>query len=53
MLRDGVWDDTRKQARALEILERNAQALTQMVEDVLDTSRIISGKLRLNCGRSI
>ena len=48
MLRDGVWDDTTKQARALEILERNAQVLTQMVEDVLDTSRIISGKLRLN-----
>jgi hypothetical protein len=48
MLRSGVWDDVGKQARALEILERNAQALTQMVEDVLDTSRIISGKLRLN-----
>ena len=37
-----------RQARALEIIERNAQALTQIIEDVLDVSRIISGKLRLN-----
>jgi signal transduction histidine kinase len=48
MLRGGVFTDAVKQARALEILERNAQALTQIVEDVLDVSRIISGKLRLN-----
>jgi signal transduction histidine kinase/ActR/RegA family two-component response regulator len=48
MLRSGVFSDSAKQGRALEILERNAQVLTQMVEDVLDVSRIISGKLRLN-----
>jgi len=48
MLRGGVFANVAKQARALEILERNAQALTQIVEDVLDVSRIISGKLRLN-----
>jgi signal transduction histidine kinase/ActR/RegA family two-component response regulator len=48
MLRSGVFTDIAKQARAMEILERNAQALTQIVEDVLDVSRIISGKLRLN-----
>jgi signal transduction histidine kinase len=48
MLRGAVFTDPAKQSRALEILERNAQALTQIVEDVLDVSRIISGKLRLN-----
>ena len=34
--------------QALEVLERNATALTQIVEDVLDVSRIVSGKVRLN-----
>ena len=32
----------------LEIIERNARAQTQMVEDLLDVSRITSGKLRLD-----
>ena len=48
MLRGGIFTDPAKQARALEILERNAHVLTQIVEDVLDVSRITSGKLRLN-----
>ena len=48
MLRGGIFSDSAKQARAIEILERNAQALAQIVEDVLDVSRIISGKLNLN-----
>jgi PAS domain S-box-containing protein len=34
--------------RGLEALERNSRALTKIVEDVLDVSRIVSGKLRLN-----
>ncbi len=34
-------------ARALEIIERNAQAQVQLVDDLLDVSRIIAGKLRL------
>ena len=33
--------------RAFEILDKNASALTQIVEDVLDISRIVSGKIRL------
>jgi len=37
-----------KAARGLETLERNAAWLTQTVEDVLDVSRIVSGKLRLD-----
>ena len=37
-----------KQIRAIDTLARNATSLTQIVEDVLDVSRIISGKLRLD-----
>lgn len=37
-----------KQLRALKTIERNATSLTQIVEDVLDISRIVSGKIRLN-----
>ena len=37
-----------KHAHALQTVERNATSLTQIVEDILDVSRIISGKIRLN-----
>ena len=37
-----------KAVRGLETLERNATWLTQIVEDVLDVSRIVSGKIRLD-----
>jgi PAS domain S-box-containing protein len=33
--------------RALEALERNADTLSRLVNDVLDTSRVVTGKLRL------
>ena len=36
-----------KQARALETIERNAVAQTQLIEDLLDMSRIVGGKLLL------
>jgi CheY-like chemotaxis protein/anti-sigma regulatory factor (Ser/Thr protein kinase) len=32
----------------LEVIERNARAQTQIIEDLLDMSRIISGKVRLD-----
>lgn len=35
-------------ARAMETIERNAKSQAQLVEDILDVSRIIRGKLRLN-----
>jgi PAS domain S-box-containing protein len=35
-------------ARALEVIERNARVQSQLVEDLLDVSRIITGKLRLS-----
>ena len=36
--------------RPLAIIERNAHAQTKLIEDVLDVSRIVSGKLSLNLG---
>jgi PAS domain S-box-containing protein len=48
MLRRGeprMTGDVRE--RALDALERNADTLTKLVNDVLDTSRIVTGKLRL------
>jgi PAS domain S-box-containing protein len=40
-------DQTRIQ-KGLEIIERNTRIQTQLISDLLDMSRIISGKLRLN-----
>jgi PAS domain S-box-containing protein len=47
LLRAGQLD---KQSgnRALETIERNARAQVQLIEDLLDVSRIITGKLRLD-----
>jgi signal transduction histidine kinase len=47
MMRKGVMTGD-KQQRAVATIERNARILSQMVEDVLDVSRIVSGKLRLD-----
>jgi len=47
MLRSGIVAPD-KQERAVTTIERNATSLTQIVEDVLDISRIVSGKIRLN-----
>jgi signal transduction histidine kinase len=49
MLRHGSLD-AETEARGLETIERNAQAQAQLVEDILDVSRVITGKLRLNIG---
>jgi signal transduction histidine kinase/CheY-like chemotaxis protein len=46
MLRTGILGPERYE-KGIETIERNATSLTQMVEDVLDISRIVSGKLRL------
>jgi PAS domain S-box-containing protein len=37
-----------KRQRALEVIERNAVAQTQLVNDLLDMSRITTGKVRLD-----
>ena len=46
MLRQGTLGEE-KTRRALEVIERCARSQAQLVEDLLDVSRIISGKLRL------
>jgi signal transduction histidine kinase/ActR/RegA family two-component response regulator len=40
--------DAQRQARALETVERNTNALAQLIEDLLVLSRIVTGKLRLS-----
>ncbi|HET6961033.1 MAG TPA: ATP-binding protein, partial [Terriglobia bacterium] len=40
-------NDPKTTARGLEAIERNATVQAQLIEDILDVSRIISGKLRL------
>ena len=47
MLRRGDLDEERTQ-RGLEVIDRNARAQAQLVEEVLDMSRIITGKLRVD-----
>jgi PAS domain S-box-containing protein len=46
MLRSGTLD-THSIQRGLEVIERNVRAQTQLIGDLLDVSRIITGKLRL------
>jgi PAS domain S-box-containing protein len=40
--------DQATRERALEIIERNAKLQTQLIEELLDVSRILRGKLTLN-----
>jgi PAS domain S-box-containing protein len=46
MLQDGQLD-SEAQERALTTIQRNALLQSQLIEDVLDVSRIVSGKMRL------
>ncbi len=46
LLRRGTLDRSTT-ARALETIERNAKVQAQLIDDLLDVSRIIQGKLRL------
>jgi signal transduction histidine kinase/ActR/RegA family two-component response regulator len=47
MLRLGQLSD-HNVAKALETIERNARAQAQLVDDLLDVSRIVTGKLRMD-----
>lgn len=46
LLRSGRLDETMT-SQALEAIERNTKAQTQLIEDLLEVSRAITGKLRL------
>ncbi len=39
--------DSATSSRALETIDRNARSLAQLIDDVLDVSRIVTGKLHL------
>lgn len=47
MLRSGRLDQD-SATHALDVIERNAWAQKQIIEDILDVSRVITGKLQLN-----
>jgi len=47
LLRTRKFDEATA-ARALETIDRNTKSLSQLIEDVLDVSRIITGKLHLH-----
>ena len=49
MLRSGTLD-AKVATQALETIDRNARLQVQLIEDLLDVSRIISGKLHLEMG---
>ncbi|MBD2054887.1 response regulator [Oculatella sp. FACHB-28] len=42
--------DAAKTTEALKVIERNAKLQSELIEDLLDISRILSGKLSLNVG---
>src|SRR3977135_1525551 len=46
LLRAGLQDDPRA-SRGLQVIERNTKLLSQLIEDLLDVSRIVTGKLRI------
>ncbi|WGV24694.1 hybrid sensor histidine kinase/response regulator [Halotia branconii] len=47
LLKNRKFDETTTE-RALETIDRNTKSLAQLIEDVLDVSRIIRGTLHLN-----
>ena len=47
LLRSGRLDEATT-ARAMETIDRNAKVQAQLIEDILDVSRVITGKLRLH-----
>ncbi|HEV3191029.1 MAG TPA: response regulator, partial [Polyangiaceae bacterium] len=49
MMRGGILD-AKRMAHAVETIERNAKAQASLINDILDVSRIVSGKMRLQVG---
>ncbi|WP_445638316.1 histidine kinase [Nostoc sp. DSM 114161] len=50
MLKTGKLNEA-KTAEALNVIERNAKLQSELIEDLLDVSRILRGKLSLNVSR--
>ena len=49
VLSDERFDDLPEIRRGLKIIEQNADAQAQLVDELLDLSRIVAGQLRLEC----
>ena len=47
LLKGGATEPA-EQRRALEVIDRNARAQVQLIDDLLDLSRIMTGKIRLD-----
>ena len=47
LLRSGSLDEA-KTKRALEVIERNVVSQSQLIDDLVDVSRVVSGKFRLD-----
>jgi signal transduction histidine kinase/CheY-like chemotaxis protein len=47
LLKTGKLDDVTRD-RAIDVIERNARSQAQLVDDLLDVSRIVAGKVRLD-----
>jgi signal transduction histidine kinase/DNA-binding response OmpR family regulator len=47
LLRTGELDEAERE-RAIEVIERNLKIQTQLIDELLDMSRIVNGKLRLD-----
>jgi PAS domain S-box-containing protein len=48
LLKGGVASEPAAQKRAIEVIDRNARAQVQLIDDLLDLSRIMTGKIRLD-----
>src|SRR5579863_2142395 len=48
LLRGETARGPEEQRRAIEVIDRNARAQVQLIDDLLDLSRIMTGKLRLD-----
>lgn len=48
LLKEGAQGEPAKQQRAIEVIDRNARAQVQLIDDLLDLSWIMTGKIRLD-----
>jgi PAS domain S-box-containing protein len=48
LLRSDAPKEPQAQQRAIEVIDRNARAQVQLIDDLLDLSRIMTGKIRLD-----
>ena len=46
MLRQGKLDDAQRE-KAYDVIARNAESLTQLVSDLLDSSQVVTGRIRM------